>query len=129
MILTNQQIVDCFEKLDSLRKDASVRFPASASYAIIHNIRVLAPLVQDIERVRLELIQQNSETSQMLDNGLTEYHIKSDMVDSVNKQLDEFWKLENDVAITSVPYSHISGLDLSLAAMDALYPMICMDSE
>ena len=127
MVLNNKEVLDLYTKLNRLREDASMRFPASVSYAIIHNIRSLSTLAEDVYRVRNTFVSNNSDSQVPLEDGSIQYHISPENLESVTKQLDDFWAVQNEVNITTIPYSFIKDLELSLPAMDALYPMIVME--
>lgn len=119
--MTNQEIYLTFQNLYRLRECDSMRFPARVSFAIIHNMKQLAPIVSAYEDTKTLLLQENGSPS---DEQANTFIISPDKISYVTQELSALDSLEVEVSIQKIKMSDLDGLELSLQDMDALYFMI-----
>lgn len=119
--MLNKEITEIFERLVSLRADATARFPASVAYAITRNIKTLQPFYEDIIAARAEIL----ETYAIPSEGQPGYFVpKEGQREAMEHELEALAAIHNQVDITTIPLSALDGLGLTLENMEALYFMV-----
>lgn len=119
--MTNKEISMIYEGLQSLREDATLRFPARTSFIIVRNLRLIQPIVDSIVETR-NLILVKLGMSNPLNPG--EYTIPPENRESFIKQMEELDQVDNDLTLYKIKCSDIESLNLPINVMDALFPMI-----
>lgn len=122
--MKNQDILSCYEGLQNLRKAAIQRVPARVSFAIVRNIKILQPIVEDLQSVYNELVLKYA-------NPIEEdrYQIKDGLIGEFNKEITNLYTQDTEVAIVKIKFSDIENLMLSLDETEALYFMVEEDEE
>lgn len=120
MELTNEQVCDSYVALSNLKNSKKV-LPIKVSYAIIRNIKLLQPIVESIDMVKVDIFTKYG-TRNTTNPG--SYDISAESIDIVNTQLKELSSAENEVDILTIKLDALDGYELTVDEMDALYFMI-----
>ena len=119
--MTNIEIVQMHSGLINLRAQADLRFPARVSFAILHNMKILEPIIESYEAARMELVHRHG---QEVPEQPGAYQIHEGQVEEFSKEFDALNKIENEVTLTKIKMSDIEDIQLSVDNVAALYPMI-----
>ena len=120
MKLTNEQVCDSYVALSNL-KDSKKVLPIKVSYAIIRNIKLLQPIVESVDMVKLDIFGKYGTQDT---NSPGSYDIPPENIAVVNEQLRELSSTENEVNILTIKLDALDGYELTVDEMDALYFMI-----
>lgn len=116
--MLNKDIVTMYRGLTSLASDLETKLPAKVSFAIVRNIKLLTPIVEDIDFAR----QSVAATYGIgVEGG---YSIPEQQIDIVNQELTAIAETEVDVPIVKVKMSDIENLNISVGIAEALEFMI-----
>lgn len=119
--MKNQDIITCFDGLANLREGSSTRFPARVSYAIARNIKLLQPIVEDIQTAYNGLINQYAEP---IEGEPTKFKVKENNITILNEEVTKLYNMETDVSLVKIKFSDIESLELSIKDTEALMLMI-----
>lgn len=119
--MKNQDIMAAYEGLNSLRKAATQRLPARVSFAVIRNMKLFQPIVEDIQTTYNELITRYAVPIEGENN---QFKVKDEFLDTFNKEMKDLYTTETDLPIVKIKFSDIEALDFSLSETEALYFMI-----
>jgi hypothetical protein len=123
MVLTNEQIVKIVVELAGIVGDSDLKLPASVSYAILRNYKLLEPIAKDVLEAKETMLSQYG-TPKSAEDGSWYYDIKPEYIEEANIQLKELSEMETEAAIVQVPIEAFRDCTLSLHLMDSLYFMI-----
>ena len=123
MILTNKEIANTYPILFEL-KNGGKAFPVKVSYAIARNLKTLKSIAEDIDPLRLSILEKYGTLQE--DNN--SYLIPPENKDIVIKELEDLDSVENDIKIYTIKLEQLDGYDLSVEEMEALDFML-EDSE
>ena len=116
--MLNKDIVTMYRGLTSLASDLETKLPAKVSFAIVRNIKLLTPIVEDIDFARQSVAATYGEE---VEGG---YSIPEQQIDTVNQELTAIAETEVDVPIVKVKMSDIENLNISVGIAEALEFMI-----
>ena len=116
--MLNKDIVTMYRGLTSLASDQEAKLPARVSFAIIRNIKLLTPIIEDIDFARQSVAQTYGVE---VEDG---YSIPEQQIDTVNQELAAIAETEVDVPIVKVKMSDIENLNISVSIAEALGFMI-----
>ncbi len=116
--MLNKDIVTMYRGLTSLASDLETKLPAKVSFAIVRNIKLLTPIVEDIDFTRQSVAATYGVE---VDGG---YSIPEQQIDTVNQELTAIAETEVDVPIVKVKMSDIENLNISVGIAEALEFMI-----
>lgn len=116
--MLNKDIVTMYRGLTSLASDLETKLPAKVSFAIVRNIKLLTPIVEDIDFARQSVAATYGVE---VDGG---YSISEQQIDTVNQELTAIAETEVDVPIVKVKMSDIENLNISVGIAEALEFMI-----
>lgn len=116
--MLNKDIVTMYRGLTSLASDLETKLPAKVSFAIVRNIKLLTPIVEDIDFARQSVAATYGVE---VDGG---YSILEQQIDTVNQELAAIAETEVDVPIVKVKMSDIENLNISVGIAEALEFMI-----
>lgn len=119
--MTNQEIVQNYESLVSLKKDNTIFFPAQVAYAITRNLRTLQPLYEDIINHRAQIIEANADP---IDGEPGFFKPREGHEETLNGEIRALYQYDNETTISKITLNDLSRLNLSIANMDALYFMV-----
>lgn len=117
----NRDIVTMYQGLSQLASNEGMRLPARVSFAVVRNLKILIPIIEDIDMAR----QSIAETYGTLDvNNPTQYRIPENNRDTVNQELDAIMETEVDVPLVKIKMTEIEDLNISIAMAEALMFMV-----
>lgn len=121
MKLTNNQIYTYATDLVAAFQDSTQKLPIKVNFYLQKNKETLLTLAQDIEKARMNLLNQYGE----LDNETNRFTIAPENIDIATRELEDLFSLEQEVNIYTVNIDNF-GDDLSLTTgqMEALLFMI-----
>ena len=119
--MTNAEIYALGERLAQLSQQ-EISFPAKVAYAILRNQKILAPIIRDIEEVRASIVTKYCDPAP---DGKDQYVPRKETADILNKELTDLASIENSsLTLHKFSLSELDGINLSVADMEALYPII-----
>lgn len=117
----NRDIITMYQGLSQLASNEGMRLPARVSFAVVRNLKMLIPIIEDIDMAR----QSIAETYGTLDvNNPTQYRIPENNRDTVNQELDAIMETEVDVPLVKIKMTEIEDLNISIAMAEALMFMV-----
>lgn len=121
MKMTNEEIYTHAAKLAEAFQDNSQRLPVKVNFYIQKNKNTLLPLGQNIEESRMEIIRN---FGQLSEDGES-YMIPDENIETVQKELNDLFTLEQEVDIYKVSIeSFPEDISLTTGQMDAIMFMI-----
>ena len=115
--MKNQDIVTCYEGLNSLREGDSTHFPARVSYAIVRDIKTLKPIIEDIQMAYNEIVTKYAAP---IEDDPTRFKVPEENISILNEEMGKLYKMETDVNLVKIKFSDIESLSLSLKETEAL---------
>lgn len=110
-----------YQGLSQLASNEGMRLPARVSFAVVRNLKMLIPIIEDIDMAR----QSIAETYGALDvDNPTQYRIPENNRDIVNQELDAIMETEVDVPLVKIKMTEIEDLNISIAMAEALMFMV-----
>ena len=117
----NRDIITMYQGLQQLASNEGMRLPARVSFAVVRNLKILIPIIEDIDMAR----QSIAETYGTLDvDNPTQYRIPENNRDTVNQELDAIMETEVDVPLVKIKMTEIEDLNISIAMAEALMFMV-----
>lgn len=117
----NRDIITMYQGLSQLASNEGMRLPARVSFAVVRNLKMLIPIIEDIDMAR----QSIAETYGTLDiDNPTQYRIPENNRDIVNQELDAIMETEVDVPLVKIKMTEIEDLNISIAMAEALMFMV-----
>lgn len=117
----NRDIITMYQGLSQLASNEEMRLPARVSFAVVRNLKMLIPIIEDIDMAR----QSIAETYGTLDaDNPTQYRISENNRDTVNQELDAIMETEVDVPLVKIKMTEIEDLNISIAMAEALMFMV-----
>lgn len=117
----NRDIITMYQGLSQLASNEGMRLPARVSFAVVRNLKILIPIIEDIDMAR----QSIAETYGTLDvDNPTQYRIPENNRDTVNQELDAIMETEVDVPLVKIKMTEIEDLNISIAMAEALMFMV-----
>lgn len=117
----NRDIIIMYQGLSQLASNDEMRLPARVSFAVARNLKMLIPIIEDIDMAR----QSIAETYGTLDvDNPTQYRIPENNRDTVNQELDAIMETEVEVPLVKIKMTEIEDLNISIAMAEALMFMV-----
>lgn len=121
MLLTNQNIYNYATTLNAAFADTSQRLPVKVNFYLQKNKSLLIQMAQDIEKARLEIIQNYGDLSE---DG-TQYIIPKEKIEAAQQELTDLLALEQNVNIYTINIDSLNDdLTLTTGQMEAIMFMI-----
>lgn len=118
MKMTNREILEAVDGLGTILQD-SVSIPASISYAIVRNFKMLFPISEDIYNERKKIIERYGEKTE--DDY---YKIPEEKMDAANQELNDLLNVNTSVPLVTFTLDNLSGYDIPIKTMNILYFMV-----
>lgn len=125
IVLTNKQIYNYATELINNFSNNDLKLPVKINFYLQKNQLELLPLAQDIERQRMDIIQEYG----VLDEETQNYIIPTDEINIVTKKINELFDLTQDVKIYKVKLEDFGSIDFTPNQMKALLFMIEEEEE
>ncbi len=113
--MKNSDIYSLYQILSNI---SSIKLPAKATFAIIRNLKIIEPIVKDIEDARIILFKKYGEEAEGV------FHFPEDKVNIVDKELTSLAETNIDILLVKVKESDLENLNLSIEEAKILLPMI-----
>ncbi len=104
--------------LEAFKEDMSL--PVKVNFYLQKNMTAIVDLAKDIDKTRMEIIQKYGN----LDEESGNYTFEEDVVETVNKELEDLFSLEQDVKINLIDIDWFGSVELSAAQTAAIMYMI-----
>lgn len=119
--MTNMEIYNAANNLFIAFNDESQKLPIKVNFFLQKNKKTLTALAKEIEEVRLNI----AKTYGVLDPETGNYAIDNDNIKKAQEDLDNLFKIEQDVDIKKINYDDLDpDMELTTAQMEALMFMI-----
>lgn len=123
MKMSNKDILEITEGLSNIIQDQSC-LPASVSYSVIRNLKILSSIAEDIYNERKKIIERYGEQV----DDIT-YSIPEEKRDAANKELNNLLAVNTSVPLATFSIDILQGYDIPLKVMNILYFMVEADEE
>lgn len=123
MKMSNKDILEITEGLSNIVQDQSC-LPASVSYSMIRNLKILSSIAEDIYNERKKIIERYGEQV----DDIT-YSIPEEKRDAANKELNNLLAVNTSVPLATFSIDILQGYDIPLKVMNILYFMVEADEE
>lgn len=119
--MKNKEIMVVFEGLQNTRNDTSIKFSARTTFAIVKNMKMLESIVDALIESKNQLLQKLGVPDE---SNPGSYFIPEENREILTKELETLDSIENEIKFQKIKWEDIKNLNLSIQAMEALYPMI-----
>lgn len=119
MKLTNQEI---YQNACSLQvfDNCNIKIPVKINFYLQKNIQLIKQAAMEIDQARLGLAAQYGSLNDMKDG----YHIPSENIEEINKELNDLFAIEQDINIHIFKLGDFENLELEYQQMSAIMFMI-----
>lgn len=104
--------------LEAFKEDMSL--PVKVNFYLQKNMTAIVDMAKDIDKTRMEIIEKYG----TLDEESGNYTFEEDVVETVNKELEDLFSLEQDVKINQIDLDWFGNVEFSAAQMAAIMFMI-----
>lgn len=118
--LTNNEIYNYTNNLAEQFSNSTMKLPIKINFYLQKNLSELYALAQDIEKQRVEIIQEYGS----YDEESQQYNIPKEKISEASKKIDELFNLTQDVKIYKVKLDDFGNIDFTSGQMQALLFMI-----
>lgn len=123
--LTNNEIYNYTNNLAEQFSNSTMKLPIKINFYLQKNLSELYTLAQDIEKQRVEIIQEYGS----YDEESQQYNIPKEKISEASKKIDELFNLTQDVKIYKVKLDDFGNIDFTSGQMQALLFMIKDEEE
>lgn len=120
MKLTNYEIYNYAQKLNSAFTKKDQYLPAKLNFFIQKNARILGVLAEEIEKNRISIVQHYG----ILEQETGNFQIPKDKMAEASQELEDLFLLEQEVSISMVNIDKFGDIDLSIEQMSAIMFMV-----
>lgn len=122
--MNNMEIYNIASALVTLQKkmsDEQMVFPVKVNFYFQKNTSILVDMAQDLDEERSNIIMKFGSPSE---NNPEQIEIPKDQVEEVNKQLQDLFSLEQEVAVNVIDLDWFDGVNMTPAEFAAISFMI-----
>lgn len=119
--MTNKEIMNMYDGLQNAKQDRNFNFPAKTTFAIVKNLKLIEPIVEALIQAKNQIL---SELGTESEQNPGEFYIPPANRAELAKQMETIDNIDNEVALHKIKWEDIEDFNLSIQAMEALYPMI-----
>lgn len=120
MKLTNYNIYNYAQKLNSAFTENKQYLPAKINFFIQKNASALAAAAEEIEKSRVSIVRHYGEANE--ETG--EIRVPDDKMSEASKELDDLFKIEQDIHISMINIDAFGDIELSIEQMNAIMFMV-----
>ena len=121
MKLTNNEIYNYTNALlQYFGADNEMKLPIKASFFLQKNIKVITEAAQEIDKVRMEIIQRYGTPAE---DGQS-YQVPEDKIEVASQELEELFNIEQDLNIHRFDIDDFNNIEMTSAQTGALLFMI-----
>lgn len=118
--MKNSDILNNYTKLQNILPSMRA-LPARVSYALVRNTNTLRSIVEDIEKVRYDIVTRYGTQDE---EDATKFMIAPENIEIAQKELTSLETTETHVDLVSLDIKDFDGIELTPAEMDALMFML-----
>lgn len=122
--MNNMEIYNIASALVTLQKkmsDEQIVFPVKVNFYFQKNTSILVDMAQDLDEERSNIIMKFGSPSE---SNPEQIEIPKDKVEEVNKQLQDLFSLEQEVAVNVIDLEWFDGVNMTPAEFAAISFMI-----
>ena len=123
--MTNLEIFNIANSLLENFSDANMELPVKVNFYFQKNMTNIVSMAQDIDKTRMAIFTKYGK----LDEGTNQYKFEPDVVETVNKELQDLFDLEQEVKINMLKLDWFDGVNLTTQQVAALAYMIEEEDE
>jgi len=102
------------------------KFPVKALFLLRKNIKAFTDLAQEIEKLRMEIIEKYGKPTE---DDPNKYAFEGENIDLVNKDLNDLVECEQEVSYYTFSIDSLGDVELTNAQMDAIMDFIDYEGE
>lgn len=122
--MTNLEIYSYANALmDAFKED--VTLPVKVNFYLQKNMTRMVEAGKEIEKTRMDIIQKYGTPTEDGQN----IEVPADMVETVNKELEDLFALEQEIKVNEIALDAFDGIDLTSAQVAAISFMIKDEEE
>ena len=123
--MTNLEIFNIANSLLENFSDANMELPVKVNFYFQKNMTNIVSMAQDIDKARMAIFTKYGK----LDEENNQYKFEPDVVETVNKELQDLFELEQEVKINTLKLDWFDGVNLTTQQVAALAYMIEEEDE
>jgi len=123
--MTNLEIFNTANSLLENFSDANMELPVKVNFYFQKNMTSIVSMAQDIDKARMAIFTKYGK----LDEETNQYKFEPDVVETVNKELQDLFDLEQEVKINMLKLDWFDGINLTTQQVAALAYMIEEEDE
>ena len=125
MTLTNNQIYNYANSIIENFSEKDIKFPIKVNFYLQKNQTELMALAQDIEKQRIEIIQEYGS----LNDKTQQFEIPPEKIPEASKKINDLFDLVQEVKIYKVKIDDFGDIELTSGQMQSLLFMIEDEDE
>lgn len=122
--MTNLEIYAYADSLMNAFKE-DVKLPVKVNFYLQKNMTRMTEAGKEIEKARMDIIQRYGTPTEDGQN----IEVPTDMVETVNKELEDLFALEQEIKVNEIALDAFDGIDLTSAQVAAISFMIKDEEE
>ena len=122
--MTNLEIYAYADALMNAFKE-EITLPVKVNFYLQKNMTRMIEAGKEIEKTRMEIIQKYGTPTEDGQN----IEVSADMVETVNKELEDLFALEQEIKVNEISLEAFDGIDLTSAQVGAIAFMIKDEEE
>lgn len=119
--MINSEILSLYEGLQTIKNSGDIKFPARTTFTVVRNMKTLEPIVESLIEAKNQLLKELGIPDEKDPNS---FFIPENNRKKFTQQIEELDNIDNDIEFKKIKWEDIEPLNLSIQAMEALYPMI-----
>lgn len=119
--MINSEILSLYEGLQTIKNSGDIKFPARTTFIVVRNMKTLEPIVESLIEAKNQLLKELGIPDEKDPNS---FFIPENNRKKFTQQIEELDNIDNDIEFKKIKWEDIEPLNLSIQAMEALYPMI-----
>lgn len=123
--MTNLEIFNIANALLENFSDANMELPVKVNFYFQKNMAAIVAMAQEIDKTRVEIFNKYG----TLDSENNQYRFEPSVTDTVNKELQDLFDLEQEVKINMLKLDWFDGVNLTTQQVAALAYMIEEEDE
>ena len=122
--MTNLEIYAYADALMNAFKE-EITLPVKVNFYLQKNMTRMIEAGKEVEKTRMEIIQKYGTPTEDGQN----IEVSADMVETVNKELEDLFALEQEIKVNEISLEAFDGIDLTSAQVGAIAFMIKDEEE
>lgn len=122
--MTNLEIYAYADALMNAFKE-EITLPVKVNFYLQKNMTRMIEAGKEVEKARMEIIQKYGTLTEDGQN----IEVSADMVETVNKELEDLFALEQEIKVNEIALDAFDGIDLTSAQVAAIAFMIKDEEE